>query len=179
MLVSSKLSKVPTVDRLVNIWTSRYFPDLSTLSINHNSLVRSKLREDSSIEGRRRAAKKLPKQLIQRKCELAAVRTKALYAHNEPAVLKEVAHLAQSASRIYLKLLEVYQESAPIVISSKGNLWETVGDTSLEVWGIPRVNKLADTLETLLLELQKQHMVSGNWRSLGFITKIDLCRNKT
>ncbi|NET38138.1 MAG: hypothetical protein F6K19_40085 [Cyanothece sp. SIO1E1] len=170
MLVSSKLSQVPTVQRLVNIWAARYFPNLSLLPISKEPLIWSELQDASSAKGRTHTIRKLHTELIDRQCELAAVRTINLYAPNGTCDYIEAARLAKSAKRIYLKLFEVYRESSPIVISSRGKLWETFGDASLEAWGIPKIDKLADKLEPLLLELQEQYTVSKNWQSLGFIT---------
>lgn len=171
MLVSSKLSQVPTVERLVKIWADRYLPDLSTLSIGNDPLIRSELRDASLPKGRAQTAAKLPKYLIEESCKLAAVRTRDLYDHlPEACDVREAVHLSQSATRIYLKLMEVYQESPCVAMASKEDLWATFGNSSLSAWGIPKIDKLADTLEPLLLQFQEQHIISKDWRTLGFIT---------
>ena len=171
MLISSQLSEVPTVERLINIWAARYLPDLSVLPIGNNPLVRNELRAASSENGRTQAAEKLSKEIVKQKCSLAAIRTKDLLAQHEALDLIEAGRLAKCASHVYLKLLEVYQESSALVaMSSKGRLWETFGDTSLAAWGIPKIDQLAQVLEPLLLELQEQYLLSKDWRSLGFIT---------
>jgi len=171
MLVGSQLSQVPTVECLVTIWGDRYLPNLSTLSIGNDPLIRNELRETSSPAGRTQTVAKLHRNLVEESCKLAAVRTKDLYNHlSEGCDFKEVVHLAQSASKIYLKLLEVYQESPSSVHPSKENLQNTFGDSPLAAWGIPKIGKLADTLEPLLLAFQEQHVISKDWRTLGFIT---------
>ncbi|MBD0266947.1 MAG: hypothetical protein ICV77_01510 [Cyanobacteria bacterium Co-bin8] len=171
MLVSSQLSQVPTVERLVNIWADRYLPNLSILSLGNDPSMRSELREASSQNGRAQTAGKLNKHLIEQNCKLASVRTKNLY-EQLPEILDfmEAVRLSQFASRIYLKLLEVYQDSPSVAVSSKAELLATFGDSSLAAWGIPKIDKLADTLEPLILEFQEQHMISKDWRTLGFIT---------
>ena len=170
MLVSSQLSEVPTVQRLVTIWAARYYPDLSLLPIDIDPLTRRQLQKDSSLEGRTRTAQKIQSQLVQRQCELAACRTINLYAAAGNFNYVEAARLAQAARRIYMKVSEVYQEPSKIVLTSRGKLWETFGDTSLEAWGIPKIDKLASELEPIFLDLQEQYKVSENWQSIGFIT---------
>ena len=170
MLVSSQISRVSTVESLVNIWTTRYFPDTSIVSINDNSLIRAKLHEASLENGRNRTAEKLPRRLIEKQCNLAAVRARELYSYYDPSTFKETAHLAKLISRIYLKLLEVYSGLSPIVLASRGIRSEAFENISLEAWGIPKINKLADALKPLLVELQNQFSLTQKWRSLGFIT---------
>ncbi|MBD0334448.1 MAG: hypothetical protein ICV62_03070 [Cyanobacteria bacterium Co-bin13] len=171
MLVSSQLSQVPTVERLVDIWADRYLPNLSISSLGNDPSMRSDLREASSPDGRAQTVGKLNKKLVEQNCKLAAVRTKNLYEHL-PSILDfmEAVRLSQFASRIYLKLLEVYKNSPSTEVPSKAELLATFGDSSLAAWGIPKIDKLADTLEPLLLEFQEQHMISKDWRTLGFIT---------
>lgn len=170
MLISSELSQVPSVECLVEIWTARYLPELATLPVGSDPMVRSSLREASSEEGRARTTSKLHTQLVERQCQLAAVRARNLYDPQENSSLTEAVRLSKLTSQIYFQLLEVYQGISPIVLSSKGNVWETFGDTSLAAWGIPKINKLAETLEPLLLKLQEHHMIAKSWNSLGFTT---------
>ncbi|MBE9113579.1 hypothetical protein IQ273_29820 [Nodosilinea sp. LEGE 07298] len=110
-------------------------------------------------------------QSVEKTCRLAAIRVKDLYT-SLPEVLDfgEVKRLADSATDVYLKLLDVYQDSLPIHISSPEQLQETYGESALSAWGMPRIEKLADELEPLLLEFQEKHRISKDWRTLGFIT---------
>lgn len=171
MLVSSQLSQVPTVERLVELWADRYLPDLSLLSLGRDVLARKELRQVSTPSGRAATVEKLPKEFVEEKCKLAAVQTKDLYTHlPEELDLREVVRLAKFASRVYLKLLEVYQETITPEIASKEELLSVFGDSSLAAWGIPKIDKLAEALEPVLLEFQEQHMISKDWRTLGFIT---------
>lgn len=171
MLVSSQLLQVPTVEQLVDIWADRYLPNLSILSISNDSSIRRDLRDAASPIGRTQTVAKLPSRLVEEKCNLAAIRTKDLYTRlPEVCDFGEALRLAQFASRIYLKLLEIYRESPAVALSSKDALRQTFGDSSLSAWGIPKIDKLAHALEPLLLQFQEQHMISKNWRTLGFIT---------
>lgn len=170
MLVSSRLSQDQTVEHLVSIWANRYLPNLSILPIADKASIRRELREATSPEGRTQTVAKLTKHIVEDRCKLAAVRVKDLYDHlPQGCDLMEALRLAQFASRVYLKLLEVYQESSSTITSTE-KLWKTFGDSSLAAWGIPKIEELADTLEPLLLDFQEQHLISKNWRTLGFIT---------
>lgn len=171
MLVSTQLVGVPTVDRLVEIWSNRYLPDLSTLPLADDPLIREELRHASSSAGRAETAKKLYVHLVDKNCKLAAIRVKELYMYLSGVLgLGEIKQLADSATQIYLKLLEIYQETPSAQSSSTKQLWATYGDSSLAAWGIPKIEKLSDELEPLLLQFQEHHRLSKDWRTLGFIT---------
>lgn len=171
MLVSSQLSQVPTVDRLVSLWADRYLPNLATLPLSEDASVRHQLRIAASANGRAQTVTKLDSELVEEKCRLAAIRVKDTYEHlPEACGVKEVIRLAQLASPIYLKLLEVYQVSPAVETTSKADLWAIFGESALASWGIPKIDNLADTLEPLLLQFQKQHLIAKDWRTLGFIT---------
>lgn len=171
MLVSAELAQVPTVNRLVKLWSDRYLPDLSSLTIDGDSLITTELREATSLSGRIRTATKLRDQTIDRNCKLAALRTKDLYTRlPETLYLEEARQLAQSCACIYFKLFDVYQEFHPVSTSSTEQLRAAFGDSSLSAWGIPKIDKLASMLEPLLLDFQEKHIISKDWRTLGFIT---------
>lgn len=171
MLVSSSLVEVPTVNRLVELWSNRYLPSLSTLSLGHSATAHDDLRYASSAKGRAQTVEKLRSQPIDKSCRLAAIRVKDLYTSlPETLDFGEVKRLADAATDVYLKLLEVYQDSLPIHISSTEQLQATYGESALSAWGMPKIEKLADQLEPLLLEFQEKHRISKDWRTLGFIT---------
>lgn len=170
MLVSSQLTRSPSVERLVNIWAERYLPHLNNLVLAENPGVRDELRSASKASGRAQAAEKLPKALVEDRCRLAAVRVKDIYDHlPEGCDFKEVLNLARFAAPVYLKLLEVYQESAAETIF-RDKLQASFGDSSLVAWDMPSVDRLASILNPLLLAFQEQHMIAKDWRALGFIT---------
>ncbi|WOD38546.1 hypothetical protein [Nodosilinea sp. E11] len=171
MLVSSSLIEVPTVNRLVELWSNRYLPNLKTLPLGQDTQIHNELRHASSAQGRAETLDKIRAQRIDKCCRLAAIRVKDLYtASPEILDLGEVKQLADAATNVYLKLFEVYQSSLPIDISSTEQLQETYGESALSAWGIPKIEKLADELEPLILELQEKHKISKDWRTLGFIT---------
>jgi hypothetical protein len=146
-------------------------PDVMMLSIGSNPEIRQELRTVSSAQGRARTAAKLHKRLIEQNCKLAAVRTKDLYAHlSEGLDFAEAHRLAHFTSLIYDKLLEVYQTAPSVVHAAEEDSWATVAASSLAAWGIPKIDRLADMPEPLLLQFQEQHMISKYWRTLEFIT---------
>ncbi|TVP62790.1 MAG: hypothetical protein EA342_18715 [Leptolyngbya sp. LCM1.Bin17] len=171
MLISSSLVEVPTVNCLVELWSSRYLPSLSTLPLGQGTTVNHDLRSASSAQGRAQTVNKLHKNLINKTCRLAAIRVKDLFT-SLPNVLDldEVKQLSDASTNIYIKLLEVYQESLPIHITSPEQLRATYGESALSAWGMPKIEKLAAELEPLLLEFQEKHRISKDWRTLGFIT---------
>jgi Phycobilisome protein len=169
MLVSSQLSQTATVERCVQIWANRYLPDLSQLPIGDDPAARQALRLAAAPAGRSQTVAKLSKTLVEDRCKLAAVRVKELYEHlPQVCDLMEAVHLSQFASRIYLKLLEVYQVSA--LEADPLQPPPAASGSSLSAWGMPKIDQLAGTLEPLLLDFQAQHRASQNWRTLGFIT---------
>lgn len=171
MLVSSSLVEVPTVNRLVELWSNRYLPNLTASSLGHSATAHDELRHASSAKGRAQTVDKLRTKSIEKTCRLAAVRVKDLYTSlPETLDFDEVRRLADAATDVYVKLLEVYQNSLPIHISSPEQLRETYGESPLSAWGMPKIEKLADELEPLLLEFQEKHRISKDWRTLGFIT---------
>jgi len=170
MLVSSELAHVPSVERLVSIWAERYLPRLSELDLADSPADRDELRRMSTVSGRVETADKLPENLVKERCRLAAVRVRSTYEHlPEGCGFREVLNLAKFSTPVYLKLLEVYQESAANA-ESKDALQASFGDSSLAAWGMPNVNKLSSVLEPALLAFQEQHLIAKDWCTLGFIT---------
>ena len=165
MLIDYELSQIQTVDHLIKIWTARYVPNVSTLALDNNRAIRDRLRLTVSKQGRLKTANKLHKHLIEDQCSLAAVRARELYSYYDPSIYEETANLAKFTSRIYLKLMEVYQESTSMVISS-----EATSDLSLETWGIPNIEELALELGLLLLELKERYRSAKSWQSVGFLS---------
>ncbi|MEL6334889.1 MAG: hypothetical protein AAFQ76_20160 [Cyanobacteria bacterium J06626_26] len=127
------------------------------------------MREAVSKQGRKQTAKKLSKKVVEQQCNLAAVRTRSLYSDDQASNFKETSSLAKLISRIYLQLIEIYQESAPVVLS-QGPQGHALIEPSLESWGIPKINRLAAALAPLLSELQDQNKSSQSWQSAGFAT---------
>ncbi len=191
MLVAVNYIKTPSVERLVKLWAERYKPDLSSLASEEDDpRSYTDLIEAASPESRPLTAKKLHQRLIAIKCQMAGIQTNCLYAYIPNIVdLSEANKLANFALLIYLKILEIYQQTSPTAreekalistaIATSGEVsfssWEML---STEAWGMPGIQEIATALEPILLEFQEQHILSHNWHTLGFITTLLNFSNK-
>ncbi len=169
MLTTVQLINNPSVERLVNLWAGRYKLDLSSLSLNSTSSD-NLLLQVTSAQGRASTAAKMKENILNVNCQMAWIQTKTLYAYIPNILdLNEARRITQFAFRVYRKLLEIYQ---------KQSLTETATNPgeSLAALGMPAITELAYALEPTLLMFQEQHMVSKDWRSLGFMTtQINFC----
>jgi hypothetical protein len=166
MLKTSQSVRTPTVDRLLNLWAQRYTVDFSSLSLENGASPESLLKA-SSPEGRALTATKLKDNVLDINCNMAWIQTKTLYSYIPNILdLNEARRITQFAFRVYRKVLGVYQKqsinSASETEASNGN--------SLPIWGIPAIEELAYALEPILLVFQEQHIISKDWRALGFLT---------
>lgn len=169
--MSQALSQGETVESLTKIWTNRYFPDCYQLLTSNRDLAdRRMIGEILSEKGRRRTAQKLNKKNITEQCSLAAVRARKLYSDDTAETFKPTSHLAKLLSRIYFQLLDIYQETTLIVMSSRDVEGEHPLESSPSSWGIPDINTLATALSPLLSELQEWNQSSDNWKTIGFAT---------
>lgn len=160
MLQSSKIESSPSVERLVNIWAQRYTPDISSLLANSSSS--EALLEAAKPAGRNSTADKLKDKVLDVNCQMGWIQTKNLYSYIPNVLdLTEARRITKFAFRVYRKLIEVYQEQS---------LKIEVENNSLSQWVIPAVEELAYALEPILIIFQEQHVVSKDWRSLGFMT---------
>ncbi|MEM8613929.1 MAG: hypothetical protein AAGF93_18045 [Cyanobacteria bacterium P01_H01_bin.105] len=154
----------------MKIWVARYFPDLSTLAIGDGATTRGSLYTAASQQGRIATANKLNKHLIETECSLAAVRAREMYSYHSASSFKEAANLAKFTSRIYLKLIEVYQDSTTVVSSSRITSEQPLETFSLEAWGLPKTGNFARELAPFLSDLKERHRITKNWQSVGFMT---------
>lgn len=176
MLKTANLAKTPSVDRLLQLWAQRYTPDLSVLStVADPSSAYASLAIAASPEGRALTTARLHQHLIEIKCETAAIETNILYAYIPSIVdFTDTRLIAPTAFAVYKKILEIYQRTA-LDTNSLPKMPETVLDekhNSLTSWGMPAMAKLAAELEPLLLQFQKHHIASQDWRTIGFITTL-------
>ena len=182
MLVTTKIVKTPSVERLLKLWAARYIPDLSSLYGDKvGPLSQEKLLQLTSAEGRALTVDKLHQRLIEVRCQLAGIQTKSLYAYIPNIVeLSDTKKLTEVAFEVYVKLLEIYRRPSSnfpqVSPLSRGN----VEGASLASWtnltkqalGMPPIEELATELEPVLLIFQKQHTEAKDWRTLGFITTL-------
>ncbi len=160
MLKVSEIVKTPSAERLLNIWSRRYTPDISSLLADSSSC--DELLKAATAEGRALTAKKLKDKMLDINCQMGWIQTKNLYSYLHNVLdLDEARRITKFSFRVYRKLIEIYQQQ-----SSKIEL----ENNSLSQWVIPAVEELAYALEPILMIFQEQHVASKDWRSLGFMT---------
>jgi len=184
MLKTTQLVKKSSVERLVKLWAQRYMPDLSTLSSIERGLTPTDLIAASSREGRIQTVAEI-RRLVQIHCERAGMKTNALFSYVPNVVnLAEARRLAQFGSKAYSKAMDVYLQQSPStasltamrltlthnnsgdVIDLSSQVFATWAKQALE---LPAIEQLYTELEPSLLELQQQHLVSKDPRTIGFI----------
>lgn len=159
-----------TTERLIQIWAKRYVPDLSSLSITQDPEICDRLLAATSPDGRSQTVKKLTQRLVDVNCQFAGIRAKTFHEYIPNIVdLNEARRLTEFAAKVYLKLLQVYQSPLPPSESLKIKI-STTAEAPLSAWGIPEVMDLAKALNPLLRDYQRQHILSKDWRALGFLT---------
>lgn len=160
MLKSSKITKTPSTERLLNLWARRYTPEISSLLADTSSC--EQLLKASTPEGRALTANKLKDKMLDVNCQMGWIQTKNLYSYIPNVLdLTEARRITKFAFRVYRKLLEIYQQQSPKI---------EVENNSLSQWVIPAVEELGYALEPILIIFQEQHVASKDWRSLGFMT---------
>jgi hypothetical protein len=173
MLKTVETIKNPSVESLLSLWAQRYAINLFSEDLE-NLLSNNILLEAASSQGRAVTAKKLKENVLNVNCQMAWIQTKTLYAYISNILdLSEARRITQFAFRVYKKLIEVYQKY-PL------EEFEITGEQSLsdfeKCFGIPSIRELAYALEPTLLLFQEQHIVSKDWRSLGFLTtQLNFC----
>lgn len=176
MLKPTILSFTPTVERLLKIWAQRYQTDLSPLiSLTDHSGACASLASAASSKGRAITATKLEGFLLEIRSQMAGIQTNDLYTYIPEIVkLSKADHLSQDALLIYKKLIEIYQKRSPTSTSLSEMSASEIDFLScdLSTWGLPLIEDLATELEPLLLDFQKQHINSNDWRIKGFITTL-------
>lgn len=167
MLKAVRDFRNPSVERLLKLWQQRYTHDLSPL-LQKNILDYSSLIDADSLEGRDTTVEKLKDKILNSNCQAGWMYTEKLYDYI-PNVLdiNEASRITEFSFRIYRKLLEIYQKES---LSNTPSNLESPPNEKLRYVGIPDVDTLAYFLEPILMVYQEQHMVSGDWRCLGFMT---------
>ncbi len=178
MLVTTKLAKNTSVERLVKLWAERYVPDLSTFSSQQGRLVVSELVGAASSKGRTQTVAKLS-QLVEIHCKCAGIQTSVLFSYIPNIVnLTESQGIARTAGQVYEKALKIYQEqslpSAFLVSLPQVEAIDFSTDAfrSLLKLGLepPVVQQLATALEPVLEQFQEQHLSAADRRTLGFMS---------
>lgn len=165
MLQTIKSINNASVSSLVTLWTQRYLPNLATFS-QSDHLTAAMLVEAATPQARGQTVAKL-KRLIQVNCECAAIKTDVLFSYIPNVVnLSESQKLAKYVSQVYDAALTIYQQSS----SSVWNSSSQAEDLELPVLGMPEIQQLLIALEPVLAELQRQHLMVKDSRTIGFMT---------
>lgn len=165
MLQTIRAINNASVSSLVTLWTQRYLPNLANLSPS-DKLTAAELVAATTPEAKSITVTKL-KRLIQVNCECAAIKTDVLFSYIPNVVnLSESQKLAKYVSQVYDAALTIYQQSSLSVwnSSSQGEVLE------LPVLGMPEIQQLLIALEPVLAELQRQHLIAKDSRTIGFMT---------
>ena len=176
MLQPTPLLHNTAADRLVKLWAKRYVPDLSTLSSSQGKLSISEVIQAASPEARTQTAAKLQR-LLQTSCELAGIKTNILFSYIPNVInLSEAGRIAQSAVRVYEKVLDIYkQQSAPLAPQAAISQTETFKIDALPEWArqaleLPDIQQLALKLEPELIQLQEKYLSTQDGRTRGFLS---------
>ncbi|MEO0535721.1 MAG: hypothetical protein AAF215_17840 [Cyanobacteria bacterium P01_A01_bin.123] len=186
LIPSSHQAQTPSVKRLIEIWGKRYVPNLSSISAAEDTVeFRQRLIDMASPVSRGITAAKITKNVVAIKCQMASLQTRSLYSYLSNVVnLSDARRLSEFALLIYLQLAEIYQQSSlstadqvkilytPRVDEHDGSVSSAWESLSMEDWGMTPIEQLAIDLEPLLIEFQQQHILSKNWRTLGFLTTL-------
>ncbi|GAA6621929.1 hypothetical protein [Scytonema sp. NUACC26] len=165
MLKTFPARKTESVENLLKLWLQRFTLNKFYLSIG-NPLSSNELLQANSLKGRAITAVKLKDTVLDVNCQMAWIQTKALYNYISNILdLNEARRITQFAFRVYRKLLEVYQQH-----SIDETIHAAEQKTALPIWGLAELEQLLYELEPILTIFQEQHVISKDWRALGFMT---------
>lgn len=172
MLKSCRVSDQNTSQRLLTLWAKRYKPELVTLATSSNEFPVADLVVLTSAEGRAQTSDRVMQRLINY-CELAGLKTNNLYAYIPNVInLSEALSLACSVEQVYRQILTLYRRQPPLrpflkYFSDTEAILVELGQDALM---LPLIHQLASDLEPILLTLQKAHLETSNYRTVGFLT---------
>jgi cation transport regulator ChaB len=154
MLKPTRIAQTPTTQELVQHWADRYRTDLQRLSITTDPLILEEYIKAAHPLNRLQTVERIRRSL-HLYCELGAVNTVALFSISENVVnLTEAKRLSQFVQQVYVEILAIYaQQTSSLTLSSP----------------LP-VEKMADAMESVLLQLQEQHHLAKDPRTIGFLT---------
>lgn len=171
MLFPAYVTDTPAAQRIVSLWAERYSPRLPIGFSAHNPQLYQQFEQAASPEGRAQTTARLHVSLVVLSCEFASVQAQALHEYIPNILdLSEAKKISQLSTKVYLCLLESYQQFVPDETAALGNKSAFSQSEKLPAWRIPNVVKLANDLETILLEYQDQCIAAKDWCTPGFLT---------
>ncbi|HBE16678.1 MAG TPA: hypothetical protein DEG17_26480 [Cyanobacteria bacterium UBA11149] len=178
MLFATEIINKSPVERLVSLWSKRYNPDLSSLSIDKSKIMSSDLIKTASLEGREETIAKL-KRLVEINCKCAGIQTSALFSYIPNIVnLWESQRIAQLVGQIYDRVLDVYLQQSPspqLIAEIREIAAINFSDYPQKASTIPgleisAIKQLSKGLEGLYQELRQQYLSSRDSRAIGFMS---------
>jgi hypothetical protein len=154
MLKPSRIAVTPTTQELAQHWANRYRTDLQQLS-SHTDLVTLEKYVTAAYPATRSQTVERIGRSLHTYCQLGAVNTVSLFSISSNVVnLNEARRLATFVEQVYREILELYtQQPSPLTLNAP----------------LP-VEPMADIVETCLLQLQEQHQIAKDPRTIGFLT---------
>jgi Phycobilisome protein len=154
MLKPSPIAVTPTTQELAHHWANRYRTDLQQLSNHTDLLTLEKYVTAAYPENRSQTLERVARSL-NIYCELGAVNTVSLFSISSNVVnLNEARRLAIFVEQVYQEILALYAEQpSPLTLNTP----------------LP-VEQMAEIVESRLLELQEQHQIARDPRTIGFLT---------
>ncbi|NJR66260.1 MAG: hypothetical protein HC772_14530 [Leptolyngbyaceae cyanobacterium CRU_2_3] len=114
MLKTARVIDTASANRLIQLWTDRYLPDLSILPQQKGEFPVAELVETASSEGRAKTVHKVL-QLLQLNCEQAGLATHTLFLYIPNIVdLSEARRIAHYVGQVYEATLEIYKRQQPL-----------------------------------------------------------------
>jgi hypothetical protein len=154
MLKPSPIAVTPTTQELAHHWANRYRTDLQQLS-NHTDLLTLEKYVTAAYPVNRSQTLERVARSLNIYCELGAVNTVSLFSISSNVVnLNEARRLAIFVEQVYQEILALYAEQpSPLTLNTP----------------LP-VEQMAEIVESRLLELQEQHQIARDPRTIGFLT---------
>lgn len=168
MLLKSLHTKTnDSADTLLDLWAKRYAPDSSSLSLIQDPLNYNSLIDANTAQGRSLTVTKLTDNVLDINSQMAWLQTKNLHNYIPNVLdLNEARRITQFATRVYRKLLQVYQKQS----LSLDLYTPTLSEKSFVSLDKLTLTRISYELEPILLVFQEQLLASKDWRALGFMT---------
>jgi hypothetical protein len=174
LLKSISTGKHSSIESLLNLWAKRYTPDIFSLSLLEDPEAYYSLINANSAAGRALTVTKLTENVLDINSQMAWIQTKNLHEYIPNVLdLNEARRISQFATRVYKKILQVYQKQSrsvilPTVRPSDAAAFSTLhSNLSMRRATLARISY---ELEPILLVFQEQLLASKDWRALGFMT---------
>lgn len=172
MLRPTRIDCTDSANQLIQLWTTRYLPDLSAFPTAKGQFPSAELVETASTSGRISTAEKV-RRMLHLHSEMAGVKANSLFSYVPNVVdLGEARQMAFFVEHVYEQTLEIYKQQEPPSLYLKYVNFSSSLFTKLALPSLmlPMLRQLAEQIEPALLKLQEQHLATANPRTIGFLT---------